>query len=221
MPVYPGAFVAVGTALTGGPPHRSQRAGLPHWAPTSGVGVEAHAGPGMRDPDTGQPPKNETVHPRPGQAGALAATPKRPTPVPDHLIPKRFRRRAIAGHGIVGEVPPHHACQPSALRGDGQVPACHQLRLYRSELRPQPLRDRETPQPEAPGPGLPADMRETQEIERLRLTQTPRRPLSDGVPPELDQPGLVRVQRQTRTSPTAGEDRQGIAARRPHARNPR
>ena len=29
--------VAVGTALAGGPPHRSQRAGLPHWAPTLGV----------------------------------------------------------------------------------------------------------------------------------------------------------------------------------------
>ena len=29
-------FFAVGTALTGGPPHRSQRALLTHWAPTSG-----------------------------------------------------------------------------------------------------------------------------------------------------------------------------------------
>ena len=47
------SVVAVGTALTGGPPHRSQRAGLPHWAPTSGAGVEAHAGPGMRDADGG------------------------------------------------------------------------------------------------------------------------------------------------------------------------
>jgi len=28
---------AVGTALSGRPPHRSQRAELPHWAPTSGV----------------------------------------------------------------------------------------------------------------------------------------------------------------------------------------
>ena len=28
--------IAVGTALTGGPPHRSQRALLTHWAPTSG-----------------------------------------------------------------------------------------------------------------------------------------------------------------------------------------
>src|SRR5271169_2285071 len=31
------AWVAVGTALTGGPPRRSQRAGLPHWAPALGV----------------------------------------------------------------------------------------------------------------------------------------------------------------------------------------
>ena len=30
------AHFAVGTALTGGPPHRSQRALLTHWAPTSG-----------------------------------------------------------------------------------------------------------------------------------------------------------------------------------------
>ena len=33
----PAGAVAVGTALAGGPPHRSQRAGLPHWAPTLGV----------------------------------------------------------------------------------------------------------------------------------------------------------------------------------------
>jgi len=34
---YVVALVAVGPALSGGPPHRSQRAGLPHWAPTLGV----------------------------------------------------------------------------------------------------------------------------------------------------------------------------------------
>jgi len=54
----------------------------------------------MRDPDTGQPPEDETVHPRPGQAAVLAATPKRPKPVPDRLRPKHPRRRSIAGHGI-------------------------------------------------------------------------------------------------------------------------
>ena len=40
-------MIAVGTALAGGPPRRSQRALLTHWAPASGGGVEAHVGEGM------------------------------------------------------------------------------------------------------------------------------------------------------------------------------
>jgi hypothetical protein len=67
--------VAVGTALSGGPPHRSRRAVLPHWAPASGAGVESHAWPWMHDPGWRQPPGGEAVHAFPVQAGALAATP--------------------------------------------------------------------------------------------------------------------------------------------------
>ena len=37
MPVYPGAFIAVGTPVTGRPPHRSVREELPHTAPTLGL----------------------------------------------------------------------------------------------------------------------------------------------------------------------------------------
>ena len=39
--------IAVGTALASGPPHRSQRAELPHWAPASDSGVEPHVRKGM------------------------------------------------------------------------------------------------------------------------------------------------------------------------------
>jgi hypothetical protein len=39
--------VAVGTALTGGPPRRSQRAELPHWAPALGTDVKSHFGERM------------------------------------------------------------------------------------------------------------------------------------------------------------------------------
>ena len=42
-------IIAVGTALAGGPPHRSQRALLTHWAPALGAGVEAGDGPGVQD----------------------------------------------------------------------------------------------------------------------------------------------------------------------------
>ncbi len=43
------AHVAVGTVLTDGPPRRSQRAELPHWAPTSGVDAQTlrKAGPAV------------------------------------------------------------------------------------------------------------------------------------------------------------------------------
>src|SRR5579859_887267 len=46
--------VAVGTALAGGPPRRSQRAELPHWAPTLGAwrrsapaGMDVRSGSGV------------------------------------------------------------------------------------------------------------------------------------------------------------------------------
>jgi hypothetical protein len=48
-----GSGVAVGTALADGPPHGSQRAELPHWAPASGSGREAQVRVGMHCPDSG------------------------------------------------------------------------------------------------------------------------------------------------------------------------
>ena len=47
--------VAVGTALAGGPPHRSQRAGLPHWAPALGFGVKPHVRVRVHDADFREP----------------------------------------------------------------------------------------------------------------------------------------------------------------------
>jgi hypothetical protein len=44
--------IAVGTAVAGGPPRRSQRALLTHWAPALGGGVEARVGPGVQDSDS-------------------------------------------------------------------------------------------------------------------------------------------------------------------------
>jgi hypothetical protein len=44
-------LIAVGTAVANGPPRRSQRALLTHWAPALGSGVEARFGPGMLHAD--------------------------------------------------------------------------------------------------------------------------------------------------------------------------
>ena len=45
--------IPVGTALAGGPPDRSRRAGLAHRAPALGSGGEAHAGVGMHNAGRG------------------------------------------------------------------------------------------------------------------------------------------------------------------------
>ncbi len=65
--------VAVGTALTGGPPHRSQRAELPHWAPASGIGSKAHFGKRMHDADGGKPSAGQSSHASPAEPVLLAA----------------------------------------------------------------------------------------------------------------------------------------------------
>jgi hypothetical protein len=109
---------------------------------------------------------------------------------------KGRNRIDIAGHGVVREVTSHHACKPRTLRGDGLVPAKLELVIDRSELRPHPLRNRDAPEPEAPVPRLSAKMREAEKIDRLRPAEPTCRSPSGSVPPEFDQPRLVRMQLQ-------------------------
>src|SRR5438552_16791667 len=118
----PNQPIAVGTALAGGPPHRSQRALLAHWAPTLGAGVESDVRPGMRDAGGREPPCFEPAHPLPGQAMALAPAPQRPAPVPRELVPECRHSTYVAGNGVRGDVSAHHAAQPLSLLCDGPMP---------------------------------------------------------------------------------------------------
>src|SRR6266571_7315540 len=117
-------------------------------------------------------------------------------PVPGHLSPERRDRRAVTGHGVVGEMPAYHACQPPPLLRDGLMPTPPELVLDLCQLRPHPLRDRDAPHPETPVLLLRADVREAEEVERLGLAQAPRPPPPGGEPPELDQARLARMQIQ-------------------------
>src|SRR5437588_5866793 len=74
------------------------------------------------------------------------------------------------------------------------MPSSDQLGLDLAELRAHPFLVGDPLQLEAPHLGLPADMREAEELERLRLAETPLLPLLGGEPPEPDQPGLLSVQ---------------------------
>ena len=80
--------IAVGTALAGGPPHRSERAELPHSAPTSGSSDKAQLRVRMQDLGRREPSGCEPVHSRPVDPSPLAPAPQRLVPVASHLRPK-------------------------------------------------------------------------------------------------------------------------------------
>jgi hypothetical protein len=105
-------------------------------------------------------------------------------------------RIGVAGHGEVGEVSVHHASQPLPLQGDGFVPASLELFFDLTQLGPHSLLDRGAPDPEPSALGRRAQVREAEEVERLGLPDVSCCSSPGGVPPELDQPGFVRVQLQ-------------------------
>src|SRR4249920_2665088 len=76
------------------------------------------------------------------------------------------------------------------------MPAPLQPGLDLGQLGSHPLGDRDALDPEPSCPVRRADVREAQEVERLRFARTPPASLPGGMPPELEQPGLVRVQLQ-------------------------
>jgi hypothetical protein len=92
-----GSLIAVGTALAGGPPHRSQRALLTHWAPALGADAKARVGKGMHHAGGRQPSGREAVHPCPSDPRALAAALKRLMPDPGHLGPEGRNRARLPG----------------------------------------------------------------------------------------------------------------------------
>ena len=145
----------------------------------------------------GQPSGEEAFHTLPFESVTLAAAPKRVQPQPPDVAVERADRPAVAGHGVVLQMASYHARQPAPLLGDGQMATPLELVFDRFQLGPHPLLDRVTSQPEPTALGPPAHVRESQEVERFWLPDTPRRASFGGVPSELDQPGLVGMQLQS------------------------
>jgi len=178
----PAKEVAVGTGLTASPPHRPQRAALPHWVPASGANVKACFRERVLHACSWQPPGHETACPLPVQRRALAATLKRPVPVPRDLGSESRDGVDVARHTVVGEVPMHHASQPAPLLRDGQMPSSHEFVLDFAQLGPHPLRDRDPPHLKVSASGLAANMREAQEVEGLGPAAASRCSLLGGEP---------------------------------------
>ena len=79
---------------------------------------------------------------------------------------------------------------------DGLIAASQQLAPEGVKLCPRPLRVGNPLELKTPRPALPADMREAQKPQRLRLAETPLLTLLGGEPPKPDQSRLLGVQLQ-------------------------
>src|ERR1019366_305351 len=109
---------------------------------------------------------------------------------------ERAERLAVVGHGVVVLVPGQNAGEPASLFGDRVMHPTPHLGLDRVQLGAHLLLARDPLEPKPPAPVLPADVREAQEIERLRLGDPTAESVSGGEPSELDQPRLLRMQLQ-------------------------
>jgi hypothetical protein len=115
------------------------------------------------------PAVSQFVHPRPRQVVLLTPMNQHGPPEPDHPIAECGQTVSVSWHRMVVEVALNDRPEPFAVVHNWFMHPPAQRLLDFQQLRPQPLADRFAFHCIAPIPVLPADMRESQNIERLRL----------------------------------------------------
>ena len=142
-------------------------------------------------------PLDKPAHPLPGESPALPAAPQRAVPQSAHVKPERAQGWPVHRHPVVPRVPSYDHPQPRAHHGDRYVQASPKLGFDLAQLRLQPPPDRLPHHREPPIPLLPADMREAEQGERLRLPPAGPLPVRGRIRAEFPQAGLLGVQLQT------------------------
>jgi hypothetical protein len=90
--------------------------------------------------------------------------------------------------------PAYHAVQPLTLLRDGAVDPSSQSVTHSPHFGTQSISARPAGKQESALTRATTDVGETQEVERLRTAKTTHASISDREAPELDTPGLIRMQ---------------------------
>src|SRR5215469_12533033 len=144
-----------------------------------------------------QPMGDEALHPLPEDAAVLAAPRQCAVPEAPYLEAKQPQRRCVHRHPVITDVSTHHRLQPLALFGDGFMHAPPKLGLHLVQLRLQSLAYRLPQHRKHSVAPLPhANMREAQEVERLRLPLSTSLPVLDRQRTEFQKPRLLGMQLQ-------------------------
>src|SRR6202046_3504835 len=160
-------------------------------------GVEAGVGIGMQDSGYGYPPVEDRSQRLPLLLCALAATNQNVSPEPIYALSEGAQLTDIPGNSMVLVVASDHLPKPCANLTDTIMLPAEKLNLDGLQLRNHSLFRRNPPDGE--GIGLvasPAVVGAAQEREGLRFPFAPLFPFVRCKTPELDQPGLFRVEFQ-------------------------
>ena len=144
----------------------------------------------------GQPAGREFTQSFAVEAMALAAWAQLGSPQPGQPVAKEPQAVEVSRYRVIVEVALHDRPEPLARVRDRIMPALAELLLEFPQLPPQAFADRLPLHGKLPPPVLPADMREAQKVERLRLTFSSSFPVEFGKRPELNPARFVGMQFQ-------------------------
>src|SRR5882757_1994901 len=150
----------------------------------------------MKDALDWKPALREAIDEGPRGLVTLTPAAQRAQPVPENDTTKLAHCSAVGRHGVIGEVATHDLPEPEALLAQWCVPMLPERISDLSQFGPHAVASRASAQLEASCPGARADMREAQEVERLRFAKATPCAVGRREAAELDQARLVRVQRQ-------------------------
>jgi hypothetical protein len=147
----------------------------------------------MENTRLGNPAISQLVHPLPRQVMLLAPMDQRGPPEPGHPIAESGQAVSVSRYRVIVEVPLHDRPEPLASLRHRFMRSSTELLLDLQQFGSHPFADRFALHGIAPLPVLPADVRESQKVERLGLAFTSLFPVDFGEPPELNPARLVWV----------------------------
>src|SRR5690606_15606272 len=136
-------------------------------------------------------------HALPRRTMPLAPAPKRMEPRACYLDAKASHSLAVRRDSVVREVSAHDGTDPFSLYGDWEMSSSHEFLANRPKLRAHPALRGVADEQELPRPRLPANVREAEEVEDLRLALPAFTTPLFGERPEAQVACLVGVQLET------------------------
>ena len=146
---------------------------------------------------------DEPIHSIPCDASLLASSSEDVMPELAHSEAKVGQGVPVARHSEVSEVPAYNGFQPRADQRNRVMHTLPQFGFHRLQLGLHTFADGLPQHGEPSSARLPAQMREAEKVEGLRLTHTTALSIGSRMAAKLQQPGLFRVQRKRVVLPSS------------------